>query len=121
MRFGDDRAPLEMTKLSSSQIIRVCPHCKAGNQFGKNWYAGKCRACDNRFNRDEALPQKEMEGKSHIEVGDLIDPNKVAMKGDMETRAYAFAEERDQIARDGIRKRSFRNPLNHHFDGDKYR
>lgn len=121
-RFGDDRAPLDMTRVSSVQVIRVCPNCKVGNQVGKNWYAGNCRNCGKMFNADKALPIEEMEGDVQVASQNPIDKVKTGIKADMEQRAYAYAEERNQMKRDGgQRKRHHKSVLNRHFDGKKHR
>lgn len=121
-RFGDERAPLDMTKSSSVQVIRVCPHCKRGNQVGKNWYAGVCRNCGKIFNADKALSIKRMEGDVSVASQNPIDKAKTGIKAEMEQRAYAYAEERDQMKRDsGQRKRHHKSVLNRHFDGNKHR
>lgn len=121
MRYGDDRAPLEMTKFSNIQVIQVCPHCKAGNQVSKHWYAGNCRACGERFNRDESLDISSMEGDVQVASQNPIDKVKTSIKGEMERRAYAYKEEQETIQRTGDRKRGVKHVLNKHFDGRRYR
>ena len=117
----EERAPLDWTKPSKVQVIRVCPHCKCGNQVGKNWFAGDCRECGKMFNADQALPESEMEGFQVVQLG-TMDPAKTKMKGEMENRAHEYAQEVNQMKQDGgQRKRGHKSPLWKHFDGESYR
>ncbi len=122
MNFGDDRAPLEYTGSSSVQTVRVCPHCKRGNQFNKHWFAGNCRHCGKMFNRDQALSDDQQVGDIAFEVVRAEGSTRARIKGEMEERAHAYKNERAQMDRDGgERKRAYKSPLWKHYDGEKDR
>jgi hypothetical protein len=98
MRFLDDRAPLDATKPSSKNKTFVCPHCKTGNVFTKNWFAGNCRACKEYFNADNSLPLEEQTGESISAATRTLDEGFIKLKGQMETRAYNW---KDKLENDG--------------------
>jgi hypothetical protein len=112
-------AALDMTKCSSVQIIVVCPSCNAGNRVGKNWFAGICRGCNKRFNKDDSLDCNSAVGEIKSASVSPINKIKVEIKSEMEKRAYAYAKERDDMTKTGKRVRAYNHILNRHFVGKR--
>lgn len=98
-RFGEDRAPLEMTKSSSRQKILVCPHCKTARSVSINTAGIICRRCSKYFNSDNSLPENEAEFM--LNNSRAPDPDHVKFRDGMEAKAYAYKDKVNKQRRNG--------------------
>jgi len=101
-RFGEERAPLELTKASNKQKVLVCPHCQAGRHCSTNTVGLVCSGCKKYFSADDSLDES---------MADMINQSKpintvfTALKGDMERKAYEFKDKQDKERESGIPRR----------------
>lgn len=103
-RFLDDeRAPLELTKISNKKIVVGCPNCKTARSVSVNWYGSVCKICGEYFNKETALPEDECE--KFMNDKKLINKEFTKVKADMEKKAYAYKEKvMDQRSKGKLRK-----------------
>lgn len=96
MRFGDDRAPLEATKVSSRTKVWVCPHCKLGRHVSLNTVSVICSGCRTILNDENVLLNSE-----DRMLVNPINEAFVKQKAEMEKKAYAWKDEQVKKKKDG--------------------
>ena len=96
--FGDERAPLEITKTKKQTRIVVCPHCKGGTTVGVQCVGLICK-CNQYFTDKESLPVEQATHSN--DTIKLVDQNFVKLKADMEKKAYEYKENVMDKRKDG--------------------
>ena len=88
MNFGDERAPLEFTKVSSKTKLWVCPKCKLGRHVSLNTVGVICNGCRTYITSENAL----LDGEERM-LSVPINEELIKQKGAMEKKAYAWRDE----------------------------
>jgi hypothetical protein len=89
-RFGDDRAPLELTKASSRQKIMGCPFCKTGRYVSINTVGIICGVCNKFFTDLNCLPSDKIESMLNDDC--KVTQEYMKYRADMEKKAYAYKD-----------------------------
>jgi ribosomal protein L37AE/L43A len=98
-RFGDERAPLEMTKVSNKQKIMVCPECKVARSTSINTYGLICSNCGTYFNQNNSLSENAAE--NYLNQTNATDFENIKYRESMEKKAYDFRDKTNQQKKAG--------------------
>jgi len=100
--FMDDRAPLELTKVSTKQKIIVCPKCKIGRYVSVQCISIIC-VCGNYFRQEESLKPEQAE---QMLSGNrtALDKSYMDFRASMEKKAYDYKENVMDKKKKGINK-----------------
>jgi hypothetical protein len=88
--FGEERAPLELTKVKKQTRIIVCPHCCGAITVGVQC-AGLICKCNQYFSADDSLSEEQATHSN--DTVKTINPDFIKLKADMEKKAYAYKEQ----------------------------
>jgi len=101
MRFSEERAPLELTKVSKKQTTLVCPNCKYSRTTSVQTVGIVCGKCKKYFSASSSLKPEDAIGT--VDTAIPINQGFVKLKTKMEKEAYEWRDKQQAAGKLGTK------------------